>query len=43
MIFDPIAVTQDNVKDTVIADGFYSVEDICTPDYAAACKAAGIQ
>ena len=41
-IFDPIVVTQANVADTVIADGFYSVEDICTDDYAAACEAAGI-
>jgi D-xylose transport system substrate-binding protein len=41
-IFDPIVVTQANVADTVIADGFYSVEDICTDEYAAACEAAGI-
>lgn len=41
-IFDPIVVTQDNVADTVIADGFYSAEDICTGQYAKACEAAGI-
>jgi D-xylose transport system substrate-binding protein len=41
-IFDPIAVTQDNVADTVIADGFYTADDICTGDYAAACQEAGI-
>ncbi len=41
-IFEPIVVTQDNVGDTVIADGFYSVDDICTSQYAKACKAAGI-
>ena len=41
-IFDPIAVTADNVNDTVVADGFYSVEDICTDEYADACSAAGI-
>lgn len=41
-IFDPIVVTQDNVGDTVIADGFYSAEDICTGEYAKACEAAGI-
>jgi D-xylose transport system substrate-binding protein len=41
-IFDPIAVTADNVNDTVVADGFYSVEDICTEEYADACAAAGI-
>lgn len=41
-IFDPIAVTQDNVNDTIIADGFYSAEDICTGDYADACGELGI-
>jgi D-xylose transport system substrate-binding protein len=41
-IFDPIAVTKDKVADTVVADGFWTVADICTPDYADACKAAGI-
>ena len=41
-IFDPIVVTKDNVEDTVINDGFYKVEDICTAEYADACKAAGI-
>ncbi|TIC84329.1 substrate-binding domain-containing protein [Nocardioides sp. GY 10127] len=41
-IFTPIAVTKDNVADTVIADGFYSASDICTGDYVDACKEAGI-
>lgn len=41
-IFDPIVVTADNVSDTVIADGFYSADDICTGEYAKACQAAGI-
>ncbi len=41
-IFKPIVVTTDNVKTTVVADGFYSVDDICTPEYAAACKQAGL-
>lgn len=42
MILDPVAVTIDNVNDTVIADEFWSVDDICTADYADACEAAGI-
>lgn len=42
-IFDPIIVTADNVADTVVADEFYSVEDICTGEYAAACTEAGLQ
>lgn len=41
-IFDPIAVTKDNVADTIVADGFYSVSDICTSDFADACTEAGI-
>jgi D-xylose transport system substrate-binding protein len=42
ILLTPVSVTKDNVKSTVIADGFWSREDICTPDYAAACTAAGI-
>ena len=41
-ILDPIAVTKENVKDTVVKDGIYKVEDICTPTFAEACKAAGL-
>ncbi len=39
----PVAVTVDNIMDTVVADGFYKVSDICTADFAAACAAAGIK
>jgi D-xylose transport system substrate-binding protein len=41
-ILDPIAVTKDNVKDTVVKDGIYKVSEICTGEVAAACTAAGI-
>jgi D-xylose transport system substrate-binding protein len=41
-IFDPVVVTKDNVKDTVVADGFYQADDICTADFADACKDAGL-
>ncbi|HET6563104.1 MAG TPA: substrate-binding domain-containing protein [Marmoricola sp.] len=41
-IFDPIVVTVDNIADTVVADGFHKVEDICTDDYADACAEAGL-
>jgi len=41
-IFDPAVVTVDKVADTVVADGFYSVKDICTAEYAAACATAGL-
>ena len=33
---------QDNVADTIVKDNFYSVEDICTSDFASACEAAGL-
>ena len=38
----PQSIFKDNVKD-VIDDGFWTVEDICTPEMAAACTEAGIQ
>ena len=41
-IFDPVVITQDNINDTVIADGFYTVDQVCTDDYADACSAAGL-
>jgi D-xylose transport system substrate-binding protein len=41
-IFTPIVVTADKVADTVVKDKFYTVDQICTSDYADACKAAGL-
>jgi D-xylose transport system substrate-binding protein len=41
-LLEPVAVTADNIVDTVVADGFYTAEDICTTEYADACTAAGI-
>ncbi|MFJ9822337.1 sugar ABC transporter substrate-binding protein [Streptomyces sp. NPDC101151] len=38
-----VALTKSNIKNTVIADGVYSVKDICTPKYEAACDAAGLK
>jgi len=42
VILRPVAVTQDNIRDTVVADGFWSVDQICTADYAAACRRIGL-
>ncbi|WP_307784476.1 MULTISPECIES: sugar ABC transporter substrate-binding protein [unclassified Salinibacterium] len=42
-LLTPVIVTIDNIMETVVADGFYSVEQICTAEYAQACAAAGIQ
>jgi D-xylose transport system substrate-binding protein len=40
---DTIAITKDNIADTVIKDGFLKVSDICTGRYQEACAQAGIQ
>ncbi|MGV8913291.1 MAG: sugar ABC transporter substrate-binding protein [Rhodoglobus sp.] len=42
-LLTPVIVTIDNIMETVVADGFYTVEQICTSEYAQACAAAGIQ
>ncbi|MGF1426985.1 sugar ABC transporter substrate-binding protein [Kitasatospora sp. LaBMicrA B282] len=43
LLLTPVVVTKKNIEQTVIADGLYKVSDICTAQYADACKAAGIQ
>jgi D-xylose transport system substrate-binding protein len=42
VLLTPVAVTKDNVKDTIIKDGFWKASEICTSEYAKACTAAGI-
>jgi D-xylose transport system substrate-binding protein len=39
----PVAVTKDNINDTIIKDGFWSPKQICTKAYASACEEAGIE
>jgi D-xylose transport system substrate-binding protein len=41
VLLTPKAITKDSVKD-VVADGFVTKEELCTPEYAKACTAAGI-
>jgi D-xylose transport system substrate-binding protein len=43
VLLTPIVVTKDNIKDTVVQDGFWTVQQICTAEYADACKAAGLE
>ncbi|MDC0767359.1 sugar ABC transporter substrate-binding protein [Streptomyces sp. HD] len=38
-----VPVTKNNVKSTVVRDGVYTVKDICTAEYAAACAAIGLK
>src|SRR5687768_2398531 len=42
VLLKPVAVTKDNIADTVIKDGFLKKEDVCTGKFAAACKEAGV-
>ena len=41
VLLAPQSITKENVKD-VIADGFVTKEQLCTPDFAKACADAGI-
>ncbi|MEV7419957.1 substrate-binding domain-containing protein [Streptomyces sp. NPDC089919] len=38
-----IAVTRNNVKTTVVYDGVYTVDEICTPKLKAACAEIGLE
>ncbi|GAA1432314.1 substrate-binding domain-containing protein [Streptomyces thermospinosisporus] len=38
-----VALTKDNIKDTVIADEIYEVSDICTAKYKAECEAIDLK
>ena len=38
----PVAVTKDKIKDTIVADGLWTVDQICTTQYAKACAAVGL-
>jgi D-xylose transport system substrate-binding protein len=43
VLLDPIAVTKDNINDTVIKDGFLTPAEICTGQYKDECAKAGIE
>ncbi|MDW4907681.1 substrate-binding domain-containing protein [Streptomyces sp. ADMS] len=42
-LLTPVSVTKDNIADTVVKDKLYTVAEICTGEFAAACKTAGLQ
>src|SRR5215210_1998698 len=42
VLLEPVAVTKENIADTVVKDNFLKKEDICTGEFAAACKEAGV-
>lgn len=41
-ILDPVVVTRDNVKETVVASGFTKPSELCAGRYASACADLGI-
>ena len=43
VIVPVVSLTKDNIKDTVLKDGVYTVTDICTSAYKAKCDALGIK
>ncbi|MCF3135697.1 sugar ABC transporter substrate-binding protein [Streptomyces olivochromogenes] len=43
MLVPVVSLTKNNIKDTVIADGVYTVRQICTQAYASDCAAIGLK
>jgi D-xylose transport system substrate-binding protein len=42
VLLQPVAVNVDNINDTIIKDGFWTADQICTGQYKADCTSAGI-
>ncbi|MGW6398549.1 sugar ABC transporter substrate-binding protein [Streptomyces sp. NPDC055134] len=42
VIVPVVSLTQDNIKDTVIKEGYYTLGEICTTKYKAACDKIGL-
>jgi len=42
VVLKPIAVTKENVKSTVVADGFVTASELCTSAFKKGCEEAGI-
>ncbi|WP_031086324.1 sugar ABC transporter substrate-binding protein [Streptomyces sp. NRRL WC-3549] len=38
-----VSLTKDNIKETIIKDGIWKIEEICTAKYKAACDAIGLK
>ncbi|MES4882245.1 sugar ABC transporter substrate-binding protein [Streptomyces sp. NBC_01723] len=43
VIVPVVSLTKDNIKDTVIKDGFYTIDEICAGKYKAACDKIGLK
>ncbi|MEV1085394.1 substrate-binding domain-containing protein [Streptomyces sp. NPDC050211] len=42
VLLTPVSVTIDTIEDTVVKDGVYTIQQICTPQLDAACTKAGL-
>ncbi|MFI1161922.1 substrate-binding domain-containing protein [Streptomyces sioyaensis] len=42
VLLTPISLTVRNIKNTVVRDGVYTINQICTPKFQSACKKAGL-
>jgi len=43
VLLEPVAVTKENINETVVADEFWTASEICTQPYKKACEEAGIE
>ncbi|KRV51384.1 ABC transporter substrate-binding protein [Wenjunlia vitaminophila] len=43
VVIAPVALTRTNILDTVVKDGLYTLDEICTPKYRAACEELGLK
>ncbi len=41
-LLEPLPVTRDDIASVVIADGFFTIAQLCTSTYATACREAGL-
>ncbi|WP_239471694.1 substrate-binding domain-containing protein [Streptomyces sp. NEAU-S7GS2] len=42
VLLTPVSVNVHNIKNTVVKDGMYTIDQICTPKFESACKRAGL-
>jgi ABC-type xylose transport system substrate-binding protein len=42
VLLTPVPVTVGNIKETVVKDGMYTLDQICSPEYRSACDKAGL-
>ncbi|MPY63925.1 sugar ABC transporter substrate-binding protein, partial [Streptomyces spongiae] len=42
VLLPSVSVTVDNIKDTLVKDGMYTINQICTPELRSACDKAGL-